>query len=222
LNKSPDTIRGVNIYFNKTLSKANQQFFYLTVWNDNSGKPGDTIYSRLAFVNYSDSLNEFITYRLEKPVRISGVFYIGMITTTDDNLNIGFDRYNNSQVNVLYNSTGQWFSSAFSGSLLMRPLIGKPLPVGIPNHPSELQRLLVYPNPCSSGIVTITNNDFSYPSADSQHLKIMIRNLYGQEVISCPYQKNVDVSGLPIGIYIIEVINVDTGNQFTGKLVITR
>lgn len=222
LNKSPDTLRGVNIYFNKTLSKANQQFFYLTVWNDNNGKPGDTIYSRLAYVYYSDSLNEFITYRLEKPVRISSVFYIGMITTTDDNLNIGFDRYNNAQANLLYNSTGQWYTSAFSGSLLMRPLIGKPLPVGIPSHQAERQRLLVYPNPCSTGNVTITNNNLSYPVSDSQHLKMIIRTLYGQEVISCPYIKNIDVSGLPSGMYIIEVKNGDTGKQFTGKLVITR
>ncbi len=145
-----------------------------------------------------------------------------MITTTDDNLNIGFDRYDNSQVNLLYNSTGQWFTSAFSGSLMMRPLIGKPLPVGIPNYQSEPQRLLVYPNPCSAGNVTITNNDFLGPLSDSQHLKMMIRTLYGQDVISCPYKKNIDVSGLPVGMYIIEVKNGDTGKRFTGKLVITR
>jgi len=222
LNKSPDTLRGVSIYFNKTLSKTNQQFFYLTVWNDNNGKPGDTIYSRLAFAGYSDSLNQFLTYRLEIPVRISGDFYVGTITTTDDNLNIGFDRYNNSQDNLLYNSTGQWFTSAFSGSLMMRPLIGKPLPLGIPLHHSEPQRLLVYPNPCNTGHVTITINDFSYPLTETQHLKMMIRNLYGQEVVSCSYQENVDVSGLPAGIYIFEVKNIDTGKLFTGKLVITR
>jgi hypothetical protein len=222
LNKSPDTLRGVTMYFNKTLGKNNQQFFQLTVWNDNNGKPGDTVYSRLAYVRFTDSLNKFVTYRLEKPVRISGDFYIGTITTTDDNLNIGFDTYNSANGNLMYNSTGQWLTSAFSGSLLMRPLVGKPIPLGIPPPHSEPKRLLVYPNPCSSDWVTITHEYLNSQTVNSEHSKLVVRNLYGQEVISASYNKTLDVSGLPAGMYILEVINSEAGKQFTGKLVIAR
>jgi hypothetical protein len=222
LNRSPDTLRGVSIYFNKTLSKANQQIFNLTVWNDNNGKPGDTIYSRPEMVEYSDSLNEFVTYRLDIPVRISGTFYIGTITTTDDNLNMGFDRYNNSQDNILYNSTGQWYSSAFSGSLLMRPLIGKPLPVGIPVRQPETGNLLIFPNPCSAGSVRVIIDDIHDYSKHSDQFRIIIRNLFGQEIISAIYNETIDVSRLKPGLYIIEVKNKDTGQQYTGKLIIIR
>jgi hypothetical protein len=222
LNKSPDTLRGVSMYFNKTLTNNNQQFFYLTVWNDNNGKPGDTIYSRLEFVRYADNLNQFITYRFEVPVRISGDFYIGTITTTDDNLNIGFDSYNDAHGNLLYNSTGQWLTSAFTGSLLMRPLIGKPIPLGIPLHHSEPQRLSIYPNPCSGGMITVTNEYLARKDFNADHSMLVVRDLYGREVISARYDKVLDVSGLPAGMYILEVINNDTGNRFTGKLVITR
>ena len=222
LNRSPDTLRGVSIYFNKTLSKANQQIFLLTVWDDNNGKPGDTLYSRSEFAEYSDSLNEFVIYRLEIPVRISGTFYVGAITTTDDNLNIGFDRYNNSQNNILYNSTGQWFSSAFSGSLMIRPLIGKPLPVGIPTRHSEPHRLLIYPNPCNTGKVTIIHDEIKDQLTHSGQLRLVIRNIFGQEVISAIYDKTIDVSRLSPGLYIIEVKNKDSGKQYTGKLIITR
>ena len=222
LNKSPDTLRGVSMYFNKTLTNNNQQFFNLTVWNDNNGKPGDTIYSRLAYVRYSENLNQFVTYRLEVPVRISGDFYIGTITTTDDNLNIGFDKYNDAHGNLLYNSTGQWLTSAFTGSLLMRPLIGKPIPLGIPITHPESQRLNIYPNPCSGEMVTVTNEYLSGPVLDSGHSTLVVRNLCGQEVISASYVRTLDVSGLPAGMYILDVINNDTGKQFTGKLVITR
>jgi hypothetical protein len=50
----------------------------------------------------------------------------------------------------------------------------------------------------------------------------VVRNLYGQEIISTRYTQILDVSGLPAGMYILEVINRGTGKQFTGKLVITR
>ena len=50
-----------------SLIKSIDQFFYLTVWNDNSGFPGDTIYSRLVLTQYSDTLNKFTQYLLEKP-----------------------------------------------------------------------------------------------------------------------------------------------------------
>jgi hypothetical protein len=222
LNKSPDTLRAVSIFFNKTLSNANQQFFYLTVWNDNNGKPGDTIYSRIAFVRFTDVLNKFVTYHLEVPVRISGTFYIGMITTTDDNLNIGFDRYNNAQENLLYNSAGQWNTSAFSGSLLMRPLIGKPIPLGIPGKRSPSSHLSVFPNPCAASSVRISCSEPELDPAQPGSFMLRVRNMMGQDVLLRPYEPVVDVSRLISGLYIVEVKNPATGKLFTGKLLIIR
>jgi hypothetical protein len=222
LNKSPDTLRAVTVFFNKTLSMGNQQYFLLTVWSDNNGKPGDSIYSRLVYVRFSDSLNKFVTYHMEVPVRISGTFYIGMITTTDDNLNIGFDRHNNAQDNILFNSTGQWNNSAFSGSLLMRPIIGKPIPLGINSLKPSRGTLSVYPNPCSAENVTI--NLVKKPDLPlSKGLWILkVRNLTGQEVVSVNYTGNLNVSGLSNGLYLVEVCDRVTGQRFTGKLVIAR
>ncbi|NLA24317.1 MAG: hypothetical protein GX879_05050, partial [Bacteroidales bacterium] len=39
----PDTLRGVNMFFNQVLNQANQNYFYLMVWANNNGIPGDTI-----------------------------------------------------------------------------------------------------------------------------------------------------------------------------------
>ena len=125
LNKTPDTLRAVQIFFNRTLSNNNEQFFYLCVWNDIGGKPGDTIFSVLEYVRFSDSLNQFVTYRIDPGLPISGTFFIGTIQTTDDNLNIGFDRYNNSSGNIFYNSSGTWYTSAYSGSLMMTAACGQ-------------------------------------------------------------------------------------------------
>ena len=57
LNLSPDTLRAVRMYFNRTLGNVSQQFFNLCVWDDNAGIPGDTIYTALVMPRYADSLN---------------------------------------------------------------------------------------------------------------------------------------------------------------------
>ncbi|MEI6898419.1 MAG: T9SS type A sorting domain-containing protein, partial [Bacteroidota bacterium] len=222
LNKSPDTLRAVSIYFNKTLSKTNLQYFYLTVWSDNSGKPGDTIYSRLNFVRYSDTLNKFVTYHLESPVQISGTFYVGTITTTDDNLNIGFDRYNNAQENLFYNTNGQWFTSAFTGAILMRPLVGKPIPLGIPKNNWQENQLLIYPNPCSSSTVHLSINPLGEAASSEKNFHITLKNVFGTTILSLPFSETLDVSSIAAGLYIVQLTDVRTGKQMTGKVIITH
>lgn len=221
LNKSPDTLRAIRIYFNHTLEKNNIQFFYLTVWNDNSGFPGDTIYSRLVLPQYSDSLNKFTAYRLEHSVRISGTFYIGTIQTTDDNLNIGLDTYDNSAANLFFNVTGSWIASSITGAPMVRPVIGKPLSLGIANITSGKGSMKVYPNPYSTGQVHISMDE-SGTLQNKENWTISISGLTGQQVYHSRWTDVVDVSGLPSGIYIIEARNTMTLQHLVSKLVIMK
>ncbi len=221
LNKSPDTLRAIRIYFNHTLDKSNIQFCYLTVWSDNSGFPGDTIYSRLVLPQYSDSLNKFTAYLLELPVNISGTFYIGTIQTTDDNLNIGLDTYDNSAANLFYNVTGSWIASSITGAPMVRPVIGKPLPLGIANLTSGKGRMKVYPNPCSTGQVHISMDE-SGTLINKENWTISISGLTGQLLYHAQGSDIVDVSGLPSGIYIIEAQNTTTIQHLVSKLVIMK
>lgn len=221
LNKSPDTIRAVRFYFNHTLAKSNIQYFYLTVWNDNSGFPGDTLYSRIVLPVYSDSLNKLTSYLLEKPVRVSGTFYVGTIQTTDDNLNIGLDTYDNAAANLLYNATGSWIASSISGAPIVRPVIGKPLPLGIENISAGTGSLKIYPNPCSSGQVRI---QIGSPAerTETGNWKIRISALTGQELYRSPRKDVLDVSSLPSGIYIVEAENPVQVHHLVAKLVIMK
>jgi hypothetical protein len=221
LNKSPDTLRAVSFYFNHTRDTANIQLFYLTVWNNNSGNPGDTIYSRAVITEYSDSLNKFTTYRLENPVGISDAFYVGTIQTTDDNLNIGLDTYDNAASNLFYNVTGTWSASAIEGAPLIRPVIGKPLPLGIANLTSNKGSMKVYPNPCSTGLVHISL-DGSGTLQNKENWIISISSVTGQQVYYSQGTDVADVSGLPSGIYIVNVKNRITMQNFISRLVIMK
>jgi hypothetical protein len=221
LNKSPDTLRAIRIYFNQTLDTTNIQFFYLTVWSDNSGFPGDTIYSRQVLVQYSDSLNKFITYLLEQPIKISGAFYIGTIQTTDDNLNIGLDTYDNSAANLFYNVNGSWIASSITGAPMVRPVIGKLLPLGIANLTTGKGSIKVFPNPCITGQVHISIDE-SGILLNKENWIITISGLTGQEIYHSQGSDVLDVSGLPSGIYIIEVQNTMTLQHLVSKLVIMK
>jgi hypothetical protein len=222
LNKSPDTLRAIRIYFNHTLGHNNQQFFYLTVWSDNNGKPGDTIYHRLTSVVYTDSLNNFYTYHLENPVRISGSFYIGTEQTTDDNLNIGFDLYDNSEDFMFYNASGTWIKSTLGGSLLMRPVVGKPIPLSVEEKQGEKGRLTVFPNPCKDGVIRIRISGVPSIGDDPEGLEIIIRDLTGRQIATHRYSEIIDISQIPDGIYILTVKSKKDGQQYSGKLAVVR
>ena len=117
-----DTLRAIQMFFNHTLNDANERYFNLMVWQDNNGKPGEVIYSQLnEKVEYSSNLLGFHTYMLDEPVPVNGIFYIGWEQQSSENLNLGYDRFNNAQENIYYNSTGEWFQSIYNGALMMRP-----------------------------------------------------------------------------------------------------
>jgi hypothetical protein len=105
---------------------------------------------------------------------------------------------------------------------MMRPIIGKPIPLGISSKKAQPGKLAIYPNPCSSGNVRV---DFSEQPEDPINTglwRLTVRNLYGQTVWSVPFTQNLDVSGLSGGFYVIEMLNSFTGQRFTGKLLVIR
>ena len=219
---TPDTLRAIRMFFNRTLGDNSQQFFYLCIWNDNTGKPGDTIYSDLVMPRYADSLNKFVTYHLFPPVAITGTFYVGWIQTTGDNLSIGFDSYNNSQNEIFYMTTGTWNNSAFTGSLMIRPVIGKPVPLGTGDIVTSDLKITLYPNPCNSGVLHLRIPDASEKTRMDAGGNLVISDLVGRVRIKTAYQKEIDVSSLSNGIYFLEVRNHSGVRDGIAKFIISR
>ena len=219
LNKTPDTLRAVQFFFNETLSGDNVQWFYLTVWNDNNSKPGELLYDTLVKPRFADNLNQFVTYHIDPPLRITTTFYVGWEQTTNDNLNLGFDRYNNHREQIMYNVAGEWITSAFNGSLMIRPIVGKSIPLGIPDEKEEPLHLKIYPNPATTGIIHV---ELPATINNSEGAVIHLYNLFGQEIQKGIFNGEIDVSGLVPGIYIITLSGRSNQTLATSKLVITR
>ena len=215
-----DTLRAVKMFFNHTLNFANQQYFYLRVWTDNGGKPGETVYEQRIEPVFEDSLNKFHTFKLTTPVCVKNVFYVGWQQTTDDNLNIGFDKNNDSHSKIFYNTDGQWKNTMYSGSLMIRPVLGKDFSMaGVNNLNKQPFDCRVFPNPVTNGILNIYLSD-SENSKDDYNIQIF--NLLGQKIFTAGYKNKVDVSEFKNGLYFLKITNTKTNISSTKRIIISK
>lgn len=209
-----DTLFGVYIYFNRTQNDGNVKYFYLTVWQDDNGVPGDTIVSRLgvrpAFLN---EINGYVYYPLDTAVVINGPFYVGWIKTTNDMLNCGLDTENDAHDKIFYNVSGTWQNSIISGALMIRPVFG----YEVRNYASApvtriSQQCSVFPNPASDEITVETESDID---------GVMIYDSLGRLVMQSDAAGSINVSSLPDGTYFVKPYS-DKKLFETAKILIMR
>nr|NQU91599.1 T9SS type A sorting domain-containing protein [Bacteroidota bacterium] len=230
-----DTLRALNMYFNKTLTGANQQFFDIAVWSDLNGAPGDIIYlqERVKPV-FSDNLYQFHTYELDSAVPLSGSspFYVGWIQSTNHNLNVGFDTYNNAGSHIFYNVAGEWIKTSYQGSLMIRPVIGKKLTENNVIKSTLVDAFIIAPNPTQTGLIEFKfldrNNITSTPSfviPDEQltdQMEIEVFNLLGQRLYYSSYQQIINLSFLNRGVYVVRLIDNFNQKTLVEKMVMAK
>ena len=210
-----DTISGVQILFNRTFNDANFNFFDIVVWRDNNGKPGEIIYSledQRPIWNDSIAYN-FSFYKLKKLVTVNSIFYVGIHQHYDKSINIGFDSsIDNHQYNF-YNAGEGWKNSAFPGSFMIRPVMGKKgYFVGVDENQEVTMNL--YPNPAQN-VVHIEGLEES--SCD----EILIYDMTGRVVKQYQYSNELNISELQNGTYMIRIVMND-GSCKTSKLLIAK
>ncbi|MBW6492032.1 MAG: T9SS type A sorting domain-containing protein [Lentimicrobium sp.] len=223
LNRA-DSLLAIQMYFNQTLNGGNVKSFYINVWNDYFGEPGELIYSKFGYEPaYEDSLNKFYTYTLDSIISIEAglfpnlIFYVGWEQTTSDNLNIGYDFNSDASKNTWYKTFGGWNQSLYKGAIMMRPVLGKLKVVGTPEL-THHETLKIFPNPASSDLVAI-----EIPSGKkSDNLSVNISSADGKTIIIAPYNRDTDVSALPSGFYIVLVKDKNGKVVGRSKLIINR
>ncbi len=211
-----DTITAIQIHFNQSKDQANQKYFYLAIWSDNgNGQPDTIIFEQWDMLpDFGNQANHFKTYRLDNelvtdtnkystPVIVSGKYYIGIVTTTEDFLNIGFDKNNNTGTKIHYFANSTWSQSQMEGSLMMRPVFGALPNVFVSIQNLQKKEFAVFPNPASDYF----NIELSAkPTLNSTFIEIY--NLFGalvhKEMINNRNEK-INVKGLNSGVYLIKI-----------------
>jgi len=215
----PDTLWGVQMFFNHTLNNANEFYFDLLVWSDNNGKPGEIVL-RLEDrkVKWEDGLYHFYPYMLDEPMVVSGTFYVGWEKDDPDNMNIGFDANNNVQNKIFYKTDVDWFNASYPGALLIRPIVGSNMVLGTDEllNDKDIFNVKIYPNPAST-YFSISNVEIE----NDPYAELKMYSMFGKEVLHKQgVDSSTDISQLPSGIYIIRIVS--NNKYYSAKLLINR
>jgi hypothetical protein len=202
-----DTLRAVQMYFNHTQNDANEQYFNLMVWLDNNGTPGEVVYSQAnEKVEYSSGLLGFHTYMLDEPLLVNGTFYIGWEQQSSENMNLGYDTYNDASQNIFYNSNGEWYQSIYHGALMMRPMLGKKFEISGIDEPQVAKGTITpYPNPLNGNRISFRATGIYENSSLTEHYKVTIHNILGEEIYSGAYQPSIDIGYIRQGLYVVAI-----------------
>lgn len=223
MNKN-DSLFGVNMFFNQTLNQGNVNSFYLNIWNDEFGQPGELVYSRFGYQPVlEDSLNKFFYYELDSAIFIepskfpNRVFYVGWEQDNERVLNVGFDKNNDASARIYYRTFNEWNTSQFKGALMIRPIVGKERVLGM-GEKNPLAEMKVYPNPASVNIVRIKS---AIQSSDYANYTIRITSPDGKLMKQLSMDDEIDITGMPNGFYFIQIT---TGNRIVAaeKLIINH
>lgn len=201
----PDQLGGVYIYFNQVYDSVNLKnySFNLMVWNESDGLPGEIIHEDPASYKpiYTSSYTGFVRYEFSKPVAVSGPFFVGWRQDKEYILNVGLDRNNRPDPQVMYFNMGNWETSTAPGVIMFRPFLYDGT-TGIINHPLQTGLLQVYPNPASDRVWFQLPDD-----SEGDELLIHIYDSSGRLVHhSVVRSEPLDLTGFTAGIYFIRAM----------------
>ncbi len=222
---TPDTLSAVAIHFAQVNQDVSFYNFKLTVWSSLS--PETIIYQSEEFENpiYENLINGYHVYKISPLLLPAGIFYVGMVQSNSERLNVGFDKNNDASAQMNFNISGQWETTQFNGSWMIRPVLGtSALPIGIKTHQlatknknDVFESVNFHPNP-SSGFLAIDG----IPSETSYSLQAF--DLFGKEMTIFTKRDNklFDFTALASGIYIIKLIDTESGFSKQFKVIITK
>lgn len=219
-----DTIRGVHIEFLHYIRTSSSPLpvFYIGIWDnktylDTTGniihEPKDLIYLEKGHkAIYSSGINYFFDSAFIPP----DTFYVGIIQTTNEFLNVGFDVNTISKNKLYYNINGDWYKSSFTGSLMIRPYFSEDKILNINKKEIDPFEFKLYPNPANEIIYIKLNNPLyqNYITRMYNSSGVLVRN-YNFKVSS------IDIHDLPNGLYFIQLSSSNSPGKMQ-KLIIQR
>ena len=225
-NGVSDTLRAVKMHFVSSVNDVSSSLFFLQVWDDNNGQPGNIIYTTddvnvpLTYTPHYDlGNNAFYEYVLPEKLVVSGTYYVGWKQSSSDRLNIGFDKNIDNQSKIFYNVGSSWNNTSFEGSLMIRPVFSsaKDYVVGIVEKEEAKINATLFPNPA--------RNQFTIRFEKELDAVAQLFDLSGRQLLQVPFysnEVNLSVNNLSNGNYICIVRSTDGNLISQSKVMVLR
>jgi hypothetical protein len=161
------------------------------------------------------NIGDLTTYKLDTPVFVQDIFYIGFQQATNEFLAVGLDKNQDSGDKMFFNVNGTWRRNEnVQGSFLMRPRFDREIAANfIPSMRAEAVRLEVFPNP-SAGEFNIIGQVESlqlYDSWGKETSYTIEQTEHGLKILFGAHQK---------GIYLLRVVK--EGKTITKRLILNK
>ena len=218
-----DTLRAIRVYFDPITNGQNiiNSSFRLMVWTDAGNGPGNVVYrdsitKRPMYLQ--GNYNLMPTYALEHCILLApATYYFGIQQVSNMPLNVGFDKNNDHSSALFYDIGSGWVQSSIKGSLMINPVLGCTVPVGIEQITKSYSNVNLYPNPAQNSITLETYG------LNTENATITVSSSIGQVVLNTTFvpEQTIDISNLPNGIYFVH-LNSSTLNVTPKKLIISR
>ncbi|MFM7663005.1 MAG: hypothetical protein ACKO68_00595, partial [Bacteroidota bacterium] len=199
-----DSLLGVYLHFVPSVVDVSNKLFYLTVWEDNNGIPGNLLYQDDVFSprqpTYNQGLNNFNPYYFAGGIKVpvSTSFFVGWKQVDALRYNLGLDRNIDHSDEIFYSVDfgGTWQNPPFAGSPMLRPIFSTALDAVLNlTSSTEEKKYRVFPNP--SNIQSVIESP--YPDEEGY----LIFGLTGQKTLEI--EENIlNTSALAPGYYLIK------------------
>ena len=225
-NGVSDTLRAVKMHFVSSVNDVSSSLFFLQVWDDNNGQPGNIIYTTddvnvpVTYAPHYDlGNNAFYEYVLPEKFIVSGTYYVGWKQSSADRLNIGFDKNIDNKSKIFYNVGSNWNNTSFEGSLMIRPVFSsaKDYVVGVVEDKLTNIESVAYPNP--------TKDNFTIRFENYLDATVTLYDLSGRQLIEKQFSNdtiNINVTNLANGNYIYIVRSTDGIIISQSKIIVFR
>ncbi|MFM7595333.1 MAG: T9SS type A sorting domain-containing protein [Flavobacteriales bacterium] len=200
-----DSLLGVYLHFVPSVTDVSNKLFYLTVWDDVNGQPGNILFEDDAFSprqpTYANGLNNFNAYYFPngQKVPVGSSFFVGWRQVDAVRYNLGLDRNIDHSQEIFYSVDfgATWENPPFPGSAMLRPIVSTALDGELGMEQLEHLEYAVYPNPTQSVIHIIS------PYSDEKGFELY--DIQGR-FIGVHHDNMMDLSVLQSGYYFIRSI----------------
>ncbi len=224
-----DTLRGLSIFFNRSIADVQYKYFELKIWKSISEPPSPnpndvTIYTLpLNTTIYKDSINGFVDFIFDTILPMTaGTYYVGWKQNNNFMLNVGYDnnylyaKSGGKNPNIFYNLLGYWesVSANVTGAVMIRPIVGAKIKTltNIEKTITQDIDITIYPNP-------IAENDILKIESETEFKTIKLIDITGKTVFETNENTHeIPVKHLQSGLYIIQI--TDYNNHVFSKKII--